>query len=765
MSFNLNVNSENIIILTNNIINNNNEGTLIFLNSAVIPKSLTDEVGTTIGALPNSNNRIILSYSLRSNAANFSSTRKNCLLTLNNIKNNMKFLFSDSKKKGKLLFIKNNNNYELQNNYLINFPTTTTTTSLNKTFHLNYYFNNIDNSSNFYNSNRFNTNTSNYDYYKINVKDYIFKHYDYDATFFGSDICYNELRFNIVTTSSTNSPYIDTKTNFNAITDISTIDRLLLYNTNSSYSIYNNIYNKYINYYQPISYRIDLKKTTSTFTLTLGTLETFLTSTLTLNLGTLETFLIKTNNFDMLRNTQSKILFNTNNTIYFSNVQVSTPSKPISFDTKTINPHIIYLSLGSYKTGLTQYDIYNNITFTPAFETILFKENINTNVINTSSISKQKKYDSLIAHQSNNYLYDIELSDNILFNTITSNNSLNTSSKIFAIDFSKFFDIITLRAYYNSFNNLAFTSSVDSIIKPRVAYFDTSINYNNTLIKFDITPTSNNFIYTGSLVSQKLFKPDYYYDLSNPAFLDVRFNYNTYFNIELSFNILYIDPNTTIKEKINNYSINIATLIYATPARDFTDVECIYIYHNPDTETDPSFRYPYSNIEIIRDPTNIDTLSKAIELLPGASRSTLNSTIIPEKNGSNYSRKMIEGLIGLNNIPKLLSIKPYDPNVIVGRGFITNFQIDDDCNINTEALIKNKINANKHISAKETINNNLEKQNFANLVRSNRRNRVSQECIENLRNNTNLSTQINYANIVPYTPRFKIFKTGQGHYL
>ena len=126
---------------------------------------------------------------------------------------------------------------------------------------------------------------------------------------------------------------------------------------------------------------------------------------------------------------------------------------------------------------------------------------------------------------------------------------------------------------------------------------------------------------------------------------------------------------------------------------------------------------------------------------------------------------MIEGLIGLNNIPKLLSIKPYDPNVIVGRGFITNFQIDDDCNINTEALIKNKINANKHISAKETINNNLEKQNFANLVRSNRRNRVSQECIENLRNNTNLSTQINYANIVPYTPRFKIFKTGQGHYL
>ena len=126
MSFNLNVNSENIIILTNNIINNNNEGTLIYLNSAVIPKSqlLIDEVATFIGALPNSNNRIILSYSLRSNNDNFRTTSKNCLLTLNNIKNNMKFLFSDSKKKGKLLFIKNNNNYEKRNNYLINFTTT-----------------------------------------------------------------------------------------------------------------------------------------------------------------------------------------------------------------------------------------------------------------------------------------------------------------------------------------------------------------------------------------------------------------------------------------------------------------------------------------------------------------------------------------------------------------------------------------------------------------------------------------------------------------
>ena len=133
---------------------------------------------------------------------------------------------------------------------------------------------------------------------------------------------------------------------------------------------------------------------------------------------------------------------------------------------------------------------------------------------------------------------------------------------------------------------------------------------------------------------------------------------------------------------------------------------------------------------------------------------------------------MIQGLIGLNNIPKLLSIKPYDENSIVGRGFINQYQIDNICISGNEEIIKNKINANKHSSAKDNrrfTENKLEKQNFANLVRSNRRNRLSQQCIENLRddirNNNPVSTQVNYANIVPYTPRFKIFKTGQGHYL
>jgi hypothetical protein len=133
---------------------------------------------------------------------------------------------------------------------------------------------------------------------------------------------------------------------------------------------------------------------------------------------------------------------------------------------------------------------------------------------------------------------------------------------------------------------------------------------------------------------------------------------------------------------------------------------------------------------------------------------------------------MIQGLIGLNNIPKLLSIKAYDENAIIGRGFINQYQIDEQCKNSTEEIIKNKINANKHSSAKDNrtfTTNKLAKQNYANLVRSNRRNRLSQQCIEDLResisNKTPLPTQVNYVNIVPYTPRFKIFKPGKGYYL
>jgi hypothetical protein len=101
----------------------------------------------------------------------------------------------------------------------------------------------------------------------------------------------------------------------------------------------------------------------------------------------------------------------------------------------------------------------------------------------------------------------------------------------------------------------------------------------------------------------------------------------------------------------------------------------------------------------------------------------------------------------LNNVPRLLSIVPYDNNVIIGRGFVDQYQIEDNCN-DYEDQVKNKINSIKHYSAKDnatTPNNTLKNENFANVVRSSARNRLSQNCIENLRagtTNTNINTPI-----------------------
>ena len=755
--------NKNYIILTRNKINNTNEGTKILIDTHIIIREIiststyidpVDIANITTRNGINNGNIIILSYNV---VGNFNYTRTNCLLTLNNIKNNIKFLFTDSKKNGKLIFVKNENSYESDKNYLLTKPYRTG--DINKLFNLNYYFNNIDNSSNFHNNISINNssiiNNPNYDFYKLNIKDYSFNN---------ADICYNNLRFKI--TNVTPSDYFTTlyrdtnENNFNRLSDISNItslEKITSANLINNYPIYNNIYNKYTSYYKNINYTVDITN--------------ILTPNAIVSLS-FDTFLIRTNNFALAKNAQSKIVFDNSNTIYFSNVKVSSASKQLNFTRKILEPYIIYLSLGDFRTGLTQSDIYRHSAFSPNMENIYFRENITSNVINTQTINIQKKHSTLIQYINNNYLYDNELSSNILLKTVTVNTFYNSANKILPIEFDKFFTINNLRSFYNTFNNLAFTTISGNITKPNINYFNNSTNYSPNSISFDILDVTPDYLYTRSLTNQQL--KNSYFSLSRPALLDVRFNYNSYFYIDLSFAIYYNYPNLTSNniKKINNYTITVVSLIFTTPARDFTDVECIYIYHNPYTDTNPAYRYPNNNIEIIRDPSTVDTLSKAIELLPGARSSTLNSIIIPEKNGSNYSRKMIQGLIGLNNIPKLLSIQPYDPNVIIGRGFINQYQIDNECLTSREDIIKNKINANKYSSEKDSTRfteNKLERQNFANLVRSNRRNRVSQQCIENLRedsiNNTNLARQNNYANVVAYTPRFKIFKTGKGHYL
>ena len=733
------------IILTQNKINHSSEGAKIYINTNVLnnDNDYINEANELFTSLSNTN-IIILNFIAQT-------VPSNCLLTLNNIKNNMKFLFTDNNKFGKIVFIKNTdiNNYDKQKDYLLSEDFIINNKNKYRSFHLNYYFNNIDISSNFHkNTSLNNANNANYDYYKLNIKDYIFRDFSTNTT--SSDICYNGLTCKIksITDGYTNLYRDSSLSNFTSFRDISNITSLTqITDTNNTtpFSIYNNIYKKYTINNKKIVYEVDLSRAGVGLTISF------------------ETFLIRTNNFEIVRKATSQILFDTSSNIHFLNVQVSTPSKPINFPTKTNNPYIIYLSLGNFRTGLIQSDIYKHVSFPYNSGKITFVENINTSSI-FNPLNVKKKYDSLRLDIDTQFLYDIELSANIPTKSVSAYNIFTSINKIFTIYFNNLFTVNNLKSYYNEFNNIAFTNNNDFPIKPNINYFDTSVNYSINTISFDILTITDSYLNKKNRTLDTISGSTY--NLTKPVLLDVRFNYDSYFNTFFTFNVL---NNTDI---INNNSINFGSLIYTTPSRDFTDVECIYIYHNPETDPNPLYRYPNNNIEIIRDPSNIDTISKAIELLPGASTSTSNSIIIPEKNGSNLSRKMIQGLIGLNNVPKLLSIKPYDESSIAGRGFINQYQIEEECINTTEDIIKNKINANKHISAKDSrtfTTNKLEKQNFANLVRSNRRNRLSQQCIEDLRedirNNRRLATQVDYSTIPRYTPRFKIFKTGQGHYL
>lgn len=115
-----------------------------------------------------------------------------------------------------------------------------------------------------------------------------------------------------------------------------------------------------------------------------------------------------------------------------------------------------------------------------------------------------------------------------------------------------------------------------------------------------------------------------------------------------------------------------------------------------------------------------------------------------------YQEKKIQGLIGLNNVPALLSIEPYDENIIVGRGFLNQYQITNECKSDVK-IIEDKLNSQKHISVKNPSVNNLNTNkiprttNFANLVRSRKRN-------QNVSNAVSCVTDP--SNIINYTTPF-----------
>ena len=788
----------NYIILTNNIIDLSdiNIGTNLHIKTKIIDSSGSSSYDISwqhiLSTLTPSHykNRIILSGKI---ITNFDSTSTSCcLITKNNIKNNMKYILDISNNSsGKILFVKNLDISDNSFNYLFN-DLSNVYFENNKSKYLNNTFLPNDTSYNRYIYN-LNYYFSNSDFYKINIRDYLYKYAkeistnNLTSTRDNSsriDLKYETISYSIRTISNDFSfinVTIDSSSSINF--KASDFERVLIDNSginnftnsgdtnlnilqrNSTYTIYRNIWSyniltldfKHVNYYD-----FSLNKTFNSDVSNTNT--------------TIQTFLIKTNNFRIIQNIKksSKIIFGLGN-IYLNNIEVlditsTSYTDNLKFGNNLRNftdaSNIIFLRLGKRFTGITQRDIYNNVHFSTNNNnklTIVFKRNINTKNITTNP-----KFAQLIPKLTRCYLLDISLNYNnnksnninnsyninntINFNNILFNNIQSHPTKVMNLDYNSYFDALSNNYLKNSFDNLARLN----ITTTNANFYSISYEEVNsaTYIEFkDISYSENAKIYNKTTLETKLIP------LNSDNGYDFRYNYGIYFyvtnklNILVNLNSLKLTNTDLLVYKYyennrysvaNFYSLKIDNLVTTTGASDFTNVDCIYIYHDPINDPDPNFRYPNNNIEIKYD-NEIDTLAKAIQQLRGTGgrTSTSNVAFIPSQNGSNLSRKMIQGIIGLNNIPKLLSIVPYDPSFINGRGFINQYQITDTCIEGSCNKIAVKQNAIKHDSVKNNslyASNSLKKQNFVNAVRSSARNKLSLECIKSAKTTNNITT-------------------------
>lgn len=813
------------IILTNNIINEKNFGTNLYIKTKIISlrNNIINDV-SWLNILQNVNNnynnyntyntyknRIILCGKIK----DLSSSTSACLITKNNIKNNMKFIFdSSNNNNGKILFVKNLQTSDNSLNHLFN--------DLTRTFLENNSSNNIDNSNNairryIY---HFNYYFSNSDIYKINIREYLYKYYNElsnnlvpISNSVSKDIYYNTIGYTI-NNSFNNFSFINTTIDSSNVINFKSSDfsKLVLDNNGGSnfistndtsinqlvlrtnYSVYRNLWSynkltldyKHENYYD-ISINNDFSFNRNRFVPI---------SYINLPNNIIKTFLIKTNNISILQNSKnnSKFIFGSK-TIYLNNLKVLDNNSNLYNKQLYINnvsgtlidtSNIIYLGLGNQLTGITQHHIYNHVHFSYNSNQkliIKIKKNINTTNINTNS-----NFTSLVPSLNTYYLLDISLNysatntishninNSIKYNNILYNNVESQASKVFKLNFNSFFDALTNNYFTNSFNTLSTLNNTHNLYSISDVLVNKSIKFK--FKNFIKVPSSAKLVNQTTLLTSRISR-------DSDSGYDLRFNYNNYFFLSNNLDILLTREFITLRNNyfldyyeystslLNFYSLTINNLIQTDGAGNYTNVECIYIYHDPLSDPDENFRYPNNNIEIKFD-TEIDTLTNAIEQYRGGigNTSTTNAVFIPSKNGSNMSKKMIQGLIGLNDVPKLLSIKPYDPNFINGRGFVNQFQITDNCITSNCDKIAVKQNAIKHESVKNNrmnSSNSLKRQDFANIVKSNVRNKFSQECINNALVSNNVATisqtpDPKCIKIRKYTP-FVLFEKGKGKYL
>lgn len=710
-------------------------------------------------------NRVIFSAKINDN-----DKRSFTLLTQQNLFHNIKFIQKDNDfNKPRVIFTKYSvtNNITNNNQYLFNSIDNRTNLSLVNINDISLNISNTDDEvSEIYNSTYLNLTRLSYffniykpflnsDYYKFKFSDFIDLSFILQNNTNVTEISYNLLEINAKNINLTNNFASNNLINYdeNNFTnlfkfdyygpihsDISAMDVSTIFpfefNQNNKYKFDNILlYNK-IDNISTIKYDLNYPNFSSTSTI----IDSY--SDICINFIILKGYDYFSKEYGKIYLTSDFTYLNSrilgfNNNFYSTNV----------INSSGLDNSMIYLSLGNAITGITQKNLYTNIKLDiqsqeVTTETQSFKKLGNLNKIyfsssvNSINVAKTIKNRNYLLEENYDYNYT-----NILYNNIQESNKKNLDLNL--LDFYHNYNSDFSQNIYNHrFNSLGLLNNEISSNQFDVSYVNTNnqffinnrtdISYLDLEYKFIFNTTSVN----SSNADTVLFNQP----ISNNSLnYDFRFNYNSTFDVDIFFTLNYnygsnIDDLSF--ETLNDYGDNlllnfhkiILTSNFVTPTgSDFTNVDCIFIYYDPyDDNTPEQFRYPYNNIEISNNPS-IDTLSRAIQLLPDANTSVTNTTFIPARNGSNLSRKKIQGLIGLNDIPGLLSIEPYDENFIIGRGFLNQYQIEEKCKTDTQR-VEDKLNSQKHISVKNPLANNLNTnrvprtRNFANIVRNRRQN-------------------------------------------
>ena len=458
-------------------------------------------------------------------------------------------------------------------------------------------------------------------------------------------------------------------------------------------------------------------------------------------------------NINIFENRQqySNKLYLTNNLIYL-NAKVFPSDISNNDNIKLKNNHKkIFLSLSDSNnccTGLTHNLLNNDI--------IKLKNNNNDGSldINKIYINNQSSYKTYNNSRLKNYFlndisYDYHCThinsyrldgENVKEFSINLHDELN---KIINNSFNnnRFYDFSNI--YSDNINEFLYLNGRNNSIINDISYLGIDkFNDVSNNIKFQINDLS--YYYTNR-ISNPIIDIKYdssYHKLetldSNLASLYVKtfdkhfgskfkFNYNNDIIIDTNLYIIYdngelndlsYNLNDNIGFILNNY-LDFKITFFITPGDSdiFEKVDCVYIWNKKEDR----YRYPNNNIDICRN-FNIDSFSSVILSLQNqlGDEKVVNYSFVPKKNGSNLTKKQIQSYIYNNDIPKLLSIKPYDPNFIDGRGFINQTTLDDTP-LNRKDKIERKYNSQKHSSVKNI--NVVKKNNYADLLRNPIRNR------------------------------------------